>query len=246
MEKLTTILPNQWENLLDVLKPINNHGSINIRSSSICQDINNGVAVLLADVKTLIGENIDLDIMNPNKHLKLFKLLENKDNDVDIYNDPNNSQYIATNGKIRVYLPKQIESIIPDKPGHDGLAPYGESIKLDKDDKKEIDIIIKAESMDSTDLLIRNNQLMGFEVSGTGVYLFPGYTNESDLTSETADLVLKSFAFMIIPGEEFELFLGKYDGDKYTLITGINTGLTTISLYEDVDEGSSNYGLDLI
>lgn len=247
LKELTTIQPDQWKSLGNVLKPINNQGSINIRNSKICQDINNGVAVLTADIKNLIGSDINLDVMSPSKHIKLFKLLEG-DEDVDIYDDDDNSQYVITNGHIRIYLPKQIETINPEKPDYDNLDTVGELIKLDKDNKKEIETIIKAETVDSIDLLIKNEQLMGFEVIGTGVYLFPNYTNESNLNNQTADLVLKSYAFMIIPGEEFDIALGrdKDNRDNYLLITGINTGITTIRLHEDVNEGGVSDGLDLI
>ena len=42
---------------------------------------------------------------------------------------------------------------------------------------------------------------------------------------------------MVIPGEEFELALGKYKDydDKYILLTRINTGSINITLYENLD-----------
>lgn len=240
MDKLTTIQPDQWKNLEAVLKPLINQGSINIRQSEICQDINEGVAILTTNVSNLIGSNIGLDIMNPNKHLKLFKLLESTDTDVTIYDDSNNAQYIATNEKIRIYLPKHKEELSPaeNKPDYTGLDQIGETITLDKANKKEIETIIKSDTeADSVNLLIKDDQLMGFEVNETGVYLFPGYTHETNLSTQTADKVLKSYAFMIILGEEFEINLGKYQNeDRYLLITGIATGVTTLTLNEEVDE----------
>lgn len=247
MDKITTIQPDQWKNLGNVLKPINNQGSINIRKSKICQDINNGVAVLTANIPNLIGENINLDIMSPHKHVKLFKLLESDDNDVDIFDDSDNEQYIATNGKIRIYLPKQIETVTLDEPDYEGLTPMGEVIKLDKTNKREIETILKSGDIDTpTDLLIKDGQLMGIEVKDTGIYLFPDYVHETTLSSDNADLVLKSLAFMIIPGDEFEINLGKGSDDKYLLITSINTGFSMLSLNEDVDEGGDIDGFDLI
>lgn len=250
MNKICTIQPEQWKNLGSVLKPINNQGSINIRSSGIYQDINNGVAILMANVASLIGDDIDLDIMNPNKHIKLFKLLESDDLDVDIYDDDQNSQYIATNGKVRIFLPKQIASVSPEenKPSYDGFVKYGEDITLDKDNKKEIEIIMKADStIDSIDLLLKDGQLMGFEVKETGVYLFPDYTDQTTLNSQTCDKVLKSFAFMNIPGEEFELMLGQYTGeDRYALLTNIKTGFSVITLHEELEENNGDNILDLI
>lgn len=247
LTKLTTIQPEQWKNLGTVLKPINNQGSINIRNSNICQDINNGVAILTADTTTLIGKDIDLDIMTPSKHIKLFKLLEGT-NDVDIYDDPENEQYIATNGKIRIYLPKQIDVTALEAPNIDGISGVGTTISLDKDNKKEIDVIIKSANDISKpiNLLIKDEQLMGFEVNEIGIYLFPNYTGEVNLNSQTADIVLKSYAFMDIPGEIFEISLGRRSNDSYLLFTGINTGFSLMSLHEEIDEGGSGDGLDLI
>ena len=244
--KMCTILPDKWSTFMNVLKPLNTQGSINIVNSGIYQDINSGVATLVAQINNLVGEGITFDIMNPAKHVKLFKLLETS-KDVDLLDDPDNEQFIATNGQIKIYLPKQIESISSEanKPDYTGLMQIGESIKIDKKTKKDIETFIKSENVDSIDLLIKDDQLVGFEVKNTGVYLFNDYSGMSGINSETADVVFKSLAFLVIDGDEFIVNVGKYPDDRHLLITEITTGYMSMSLNEELDLGSGDE-LDLI
>jgi len=247
MEKLCTIQPEQWKNLGLVLKPISDQGTINIRESSIYQDINSGVAILFTDIKSLVGDGINFDIMNPSKQVKLFKLLETCDNDIQIMEDVENEQYVVSNNQIRIYLPKQTEKISPivNKPDYEGLVYIGEPIKLDKSNRREIDVFIKSEnSKDAIKLLIKDDQLVGFEKKETGVYLFPGYTQYLNLTSSNTDFTLKSLAFMLIQGEEFTIRIGKFPDDRYLLITDINTGFLEMSLNEEVDLSGDSDEID--
>jgi len=244
---MTTILPDKWSTLLNVLKPLNTQGSINIVNSGIYQDVNSGVATLVANIGSLVGEGITFDIMSPAKHIKLFKLLET-DKDVDLLDDSDNEQFIVSNGQIKIYLPKQIESISEAaKPDYEGLVQIGEPIKVDKKTKREVETFIKSENVDSIDLLLKDDQLVGFEVKNTGVYLFSDYTNiAAGITSETADMVFKSLAFLIIDGDDFTVNVGKYPDDRHLLITDITTGYMTMSLNEELDLGGSGDELDLI
>jgi hypothetical protein len=247
LKKICSINPEGWKNLGIVLKPLNTQGSINIRNSEIYQDINNGVATLIADISTIISNKLSLDIMSPNKHLKLFKLLES-DKDVDIFHDDENSQFIITNSKIRLYLPEQSSksnSVINFK-NYEGISPIGTPIKLDKNDKREVETFIKSDTSNFVNLLIRNNNIMGFEIKETGVYLFSNFVDQTDLNCMTAEVVLKSLSFMMMQGEEFELQLYKFPNeDRYVLWTVINTGVLNIKLLEEVDilEDDSSYNL---
>lgn len=246
MKKICTINPTNWTNLITLLKPLEKQGSINIQKSLIFQDVNKGVAILYANISTLIGENVTFDIINPGRFIKLFKLLESKDKDVNIFEDEENESFVIISNNIKLFLPKHIDSISSanKKPNLTEYKSIGKCIILDKNHKRDIDTLIRSEAVDFVDLLISDDQFVGFEVKEMGIYLFTGYEN-TNMDKKKADIVLKSLAFMLFPGEEFEINVGKKN-NEYILVTRINTGFLNVQLIENLEINDSEDGFDLI
>lgn len=236
---LAKVSPAEWDQLAKLLGILEKTGVITIANSTINQSINKGTAIVNINVSDLLGPDINLHILNPEKYVKLFKALRGN-SDVQILDNPEQQQYIVTNGEIRVILPKQIEELTEDQspPDLSAAAPIGKPLSIDKNNLKIIKSVITGTEF--VELLIDKDQLKAVSVPETVVYTFTDYLKEPPLSDVNSQLVLKSYSFLQIDAEAYEVHLGKLEED-YWLMSRINTGYIDVLLYEDVSQaGDAN------
>lgn len=236
------IPPAKFDSLLKVLnilvndKDKSSNDSIIIKNSIITQSSSGGV--ITTDIKEIFdGKLVDLHIINPKKYIKLFKNFKNN-NDIFVLDDNINSRFEITNGEIKLFLPKQIETLveqttIPDMSGYSVLC----SIKVDKSTRN----IITGLSSDTSyiDYLIQDNLLKGIHVPDTAIYLFTDYIGDAKaakLDETNADLALRSTMCLNILAEDYEIFIGyKQSDSSYMAVTSCNTGFIKIVVYEPLE-----------
>ena len=233
------ISPAKFDSLLKVLNVLvsekTSNDSLIIKESNITQNLSG--AIISSNVAEIFeGKKIDLQIINPKKYLKLFKTFRNN-NDIFILNDVENSRFIITNGEIKLFLPKQIESLVeavklPDLSNCEGMC----SIKVDKATRN----IIMGLASDAAyvDYLIQDDLLKAIHVPDTAIYLFSDYISDlkaTKLDETNADLALRSVAYFSIPAEDYEISIGKQPDGSYVSAMSCNTGFIKIDVIESLE-----------
>jgi len=228
------ISPGKFDAFVKILSILNEKNVIIINNSNICQSINNGSAIVTANLSNLIDSSntaISLHILNPKKYLKYFKNIKGEA-DIHFINDTKNERYIVSNGDMSIYLPKQIEALEGDAtpPDLSMAEPIGQTIEIDK----EVRSIITTMASDSAniDLLIHENQLKGIYIPETAVYSFKDYIKDQ-VDDTNAQLKLRAYSFLQVPGDTYKVSIGKV-GDMFWSLTFVNTGLVTISVLENL------------
>jgi len=228
---LCQLQPAKFDALVKTLNAFDLQTPISIQDSKIEQAVNNGTAILSCDIADIVGK-ITMDILNPRKYIKLLKSIKGN-NDVFIIDDTTNKRFIITNGDIKVFLPKQIESFKVSKssiPDLSTIDSMGTTIIIDKDMRSIITSLISTEYID---LLIYENQLKGINVPDTAIYSFPQYVTEK-IDDVTAEMKLRSFSFLKVEGEDYQISLGNLN-NVYWLATVVNTSIVHINVLEVVN-----------
>jgi hypothetical protein len=233
------ISPAKFDSLLKVLKVLINEKSSNdsiiIKDSMITQS-SNGSIICTNVLDIFDNRKITIHIINPKKYIKLFNNFKNN-NDVFILDDGANSRFIITNGEIKLFLPKQIETLVqqvelPNMSNYKLLC----TTKIDKATRN----IITGLSADATytDYLIQENQLKAIHVPDTAIYLFNEFikdANSAKLDETNADLALRSTMCLTIPAEDYEINIGYSPEGSYIAATSCNTGFIKIDIYEPLE-----------
>jgi len=233
------ISPAKFDSLLKVLGVLvsdkSSNDSLIIKESNITQNVSG--AIISSNVEEIFeGKKIDLQIINPKKYLKLFKNFRNN-NDIFILDDAENSRFIITNGEIRLFLPKQIETLvesvkIPDLSNCVGIC----NIKVDKATRNIINGLASEASY--IDYLIQDDLLKAIHVPDTAIYLFSDYiadTKAIKLDETNADLALRSTAYFSIPAEDYEISIGKQPDGSYISAMCCNTGFIKVDVIESLE-----------
>ena len=236
---ITSITPAKFDGLLKILNLLtDSNDPVIIKNSSITKNLTSG-AIITANVKDVFdNEDINLHITNPKKNIKLFKAFKNNNN-IFITEDDENSRYIVMNGEIRLFLPKQDESIqefetdMPSLEGVNGLA----QIKIDKETKN----IISELSKDSEyiEYLFQDDKLKAIHIPETAIYLFENYIKDkeaSKLDETNSQLTLRSTAFLPVTAENYELNIGKLSDGSYCSYTICDTGYIKVNIYEELED----------
>ncbi|HQF37146.1 MAG TPA: hypothetical protein PLL26_05930 [Candidatus Dojkabacteria bacterium] len=236
---LCQISPAKFDSLLKVLNVLvsdkSSNDSLIIKESTITQNVSG--AIISSNIEEIFeGKKIDLQIINPKKYLRLFKTFRNN-NDIFILDDPENSRFIVTNGEIKLFLPKQIESLVeavklPDLSNCTGMC----SIKVDKATRNIITGLASEASY--IDYLIQDDLLKAIHIPDTAIYLFSEYINDSKATKldETnADLALRSTVYFTIPAEDYEIAIGKQPDGSYISAMSCNTGFIKVDVIESLE-----------
>jgi hypothetical protein len=224
--------PAKFDAFVKVLTVLDDKNVIVIEQSNICQSINNGSAILVTDISNLIdGANnkIDLHILSPKKYIKFFKNFKG-DSDIYIIDDMNNQRYIVTNGDLSLYLPKQIEAFEKDAtpPDLSTCRPIGVTLEIDKDVRSTI--MSMSSETSHVDLLIHDSQFKGVYIPETAVFTFKQFIKDQ-IDDTRADLRLRAFAFLKVPGDEYKVTLGELNNTHW-IITLVNTGFVVVSIIE--------------
>lgn len=229
---LCQLQPAVYDAFIKILSALDMNTPISIQNSKIEQSINAGTAILTTDITNIV-KDITMDVLNPKKYIRLFKSIKGN-NDVFIIDDDSNKRFIITNGKIKVFLPKQIEAFKADTstlPDLSNIDTIGNAIMIDKDTKTIISSL--QQETEYIDLLIYENQLKGINIPDTAIFSFPAYINEK-IDEITAELKLRSFSFLNVVGETYQLSIGK-NNEVYWLSTIINTNIVDINVLEIIN-----------
>jgi len=230
---LTSISPASFDSLIKILNVLEKQESIIIENSKICQSINKGATIISTDLTDVIGKNITMQILNPKKAVKLFKAIKGNTN-IDIIDDDEQKRYVVTNGTVKVFLPKQADELALDAspPDLSSFTPVGKAIEVTKDVKTNLASILN--ESEYCELLIHANQMKGVYIPDTAIFLFEEFAAET-VDETSADMTLKSYSFLGIDGEKYEMYLGMKD-NQHWLLTRVNTGFIMVDLFESVNE----------
>ncbi len=223
--------PAQLDSLIKLLQVLEKQDNVIIKDSTICQSINVGATILFAELQSIIGAGVNMHILSPRKTIKLFKAIKGNSN-IAIYDDDDQKRYVVTNGAIKVFLPKQASELDEDisPPNLKEYSMLGKVVSVTKDVRSGISSVLN--ESDHCELLINGNQLKGIYVPETAVYLFEEYAKEP-IDETNSELSLKSYSFLGIDAESYEIFLGQ-KGDNYWTMCRANTGYLIVDMYESV------------
>ena len=233
---IAEITPAKFDSLVKILTLLDKSSdAIMITGSNIIQPYKRGM--LHADVSEIFdNKQIDLQIINPKKNVKLLKTFKSNSN-IHIIDDNDNARYILTNGEIKLFLPKQSNitgttAQLPDFSNATQLC----TAKLDKDASKTIDSL--ASDSNYIEYLIQDNKLKAIHVPDTAIYILSDYLKDpkvNKLDETTADLTLRTEVYLPVTADEFNITLGKLPDESYFSYTVCDTGLIKINVFESLD-----------
>jgi len=208
--------------------------SIKIQNSNILQKY--GPAIMTADITPLFEKEVDLEIVQPKKYIKLFKQFKSNE-DINFIDDNSNNRYIITNNEIKLFLPKQAgvkeeDTLMPEFEDSESLF----DIKIEKDVAKQL--IGLSGDVNYVEYLIQENKLKGIHIPDTAIYLFSDYTKEENaknLDETNADLTLRTGVFLEVPAESYQIHIGKLGNGNHFSFTECDTGLIKVSVYETLE-----------
>lgn len=233
------IPPAKWEGLLNVLDFLtkDSDDSIIIKDSVILYGYKGG-SVIRADLSEIFdGEKINLHISSPKRWTRLFKTL--KESDIYIIDDEN--KFIVTNEQIKLFLPKQLNSVVStlDFPSFNNCETLCDLI-IQKDTRNTV--LQLGNGFQYLEYLIKENQLRCISVPNTAVFILPEYVKDEEtqnLTSANADLTLRTQVFLPYPSDMYRVVLGRnLMSDSYFTHTMCKSSLMSIEIYEQLDNAS--------
>lgn len=220
---------NKFETLQKILNLLENSDFISIKDSKINNIIGNNI--VYCNLTSILGNNFNLDIINPKKYLKLFKSV--KSNFTLIEED---SRYILYSNELKIFLPKKINTSSISFEDIGDLSEVGKLITI-KDNKK----IIKNLIGNPTKLLIHNNEFKGILEDNFGIYIFPEYNDNNEEINEENSKILMSYGFLNIDSNEYILKLGIDSSNKYWLLTQIKfDNIINLFTLENVNPKTEN------
>lgn len=213
MFQLCELDVNKFDALQKIVQFLENCEHVLIRNGSINHYVNS--VIVSVDLTELLGDDFNLDIINPKKYTKLFKSMVRKN--IKLYDDSEMNRYIISNNEIKLFLPKLAKTNSDNENLRiDNLKPVGGAIKI-KDNKKSIKTFIGSGEVK---LLLHEKQLKGVLVDDVGIYQFPEHEDDNFQESECETLV--SYGFLNVDAAEYLVQLGKDSNSKYWLVTTIN------------------------
>ncbi len=227
MQEVCSLDGEKFESLFKILSIFEKSESIIINASNIKQQFN--TATVSCDISELIGNNINLHILNPKKYIKLLKAFTKKSKKITISED--SERYVISNNEINIYCPKQIErmsfgSVTPTL----DISGIGVDIKIDKDVRKTIKQL--AADTDFVDMLVHHNQIKAISIPETAVYKFDNYVNE-DIDESNCDFRLRVYTILEIDGENYNIAMGIDKSDNYWVRSVVDAGFVKICIDEN-------------
>ena len=233
------IIPAKWEAFLEILDFLTKDSDepVIIKDSVIMYPYKGGSIIKANLTEVFDDDAMNLHISSPKKWTKLFKTL--RENNVYILDE--DSKFIVTNGQIKLFLPKQLNSYVstltfPDLKETEQVC---ESI-IQKESRDKI--LRLGKDVQYIEFLIQNSKFKSINVPNTAIFILPEYVKDPDaqkLTSNNADLTLRSTVFLPYPADTYQLYIGRnLIKDSYFAYTICKTSLATIELYESLDNSS--------
>jgi hypothetical protein len=231
--ELLDLSPAKFDQLTKILGLLQDQGVIAINNSVICQGLTGGSTILKCDISQ-ISPNIELHISNPKKYVRLFKFIKGTGN-IKIIDDDEQKRYIIINNEMKILLPKQLDSVIDDltPPDLSGVQLIGKPIKITKDLADSFKNF--KSGSDHVEILIHNNVICSVYFPETAIINFPDVKEKIDET--TADLILKSYTFLAVDSDEYDVCIGKQNND-YWMLTSSKIGIIDVFLMEKIEEQS--------
>jgi hypothetical protein len=232
---LLTLSPAKFDIFVKVLSLFEKSSeSIKIQASNIVQKF--GPAIMTADVSPLFEKDVDIEIVQPKKYIKLFKQFKNN-TDIDFISDGGNNRYIVTNDEIKLFLPKQAtvveeDTLMPDFEGAEGLF----DIKIEKEVSKQL--IGLSADVNFVEYLIQDDKLKGVHIPDTAIYLFNEYLKDpkaKTLDETNADLILRTGVFLAVAAESYNLQIGKLTNGNHFSVTDCDTGMVHVNIFENLE-----------
>jgi hypothetical protein len=233
------ITPAKFDSLLKVLNVLitdkGSNESLIIRNSAITQSVSG--SVINSDIHEIFdSDKINLQIINPKKYIRLFKNFRNN-NDIFILDDIENSRFIITNGEIKLFLPKQVETLIEDVKLPDlSNCSLICNTKIDKAARNMITSL--ANDAKYIEYLIQDSLFKGIHIPDTAIFLFNEYISDpkaSKLDETNADLTLRSTVIFPIQAEDYEISIGLMSDASYISATRCNTGFVKVDAFESLE-----------
>lgn len=236
---LKKITPAKWEALINILDFLTKESddSIIISKSVIMYGYKGGSVIKVNLKEVFDGQEIDLHISSPKKWTRLFKTL--KDTNIYILDDEN--KFIVTDGQIKLFLPKQIESYISTLtfPDFNKTETVCQSI-IQKDSRDKI--LRLGKDLEYIEFLIKDKQLKSINIPNTAVFILPEFLKDKDireLTNSSADLSLRTQTFLPYSADTYRLIIGKNQiNDSYFSYTICNSLMMQIEIYEQLNNSS--------
>jgi len=234
-----SLSPAKYDAFLKVLSLMESDQPIYIRNSAVTQNINNSLAIAHTDLTPLLESQINLTIFDPKKYLRLLKVIKG-DSDVYFISDDINKRIKVVNENINVTIPKEIEELTEnvELPDFTNFQPIGNPIELTSDHRNTIKVL-KSDS-DFVNLMIKDDQMVGIHIPETAIIIFDQFKG-LNMDESSADLLLKTYCFLPITADKYNLFLGKdLTTNTYWLATICDTNITNINIYESLNEYSED------
>lgn len=217
---------NKFDALQKLMTLLENTSCISIRNSTINNLVETNVIV--SHLTDIFGENFNIDIVNPKKYLKLFKIMPKSN--IKLFDDPSMNRYVFISGNVQLFLPKKQNSPVFDTDEFNDFEQLGKTINI-KDNKK----IVKSFISNEIKLLLKNNEFQGILNDDLGIYQFPEYENNEKLNEEDCE-VLVSYGFLNIDAEKYEVSLGKKDGEFWLFTTIDFDNISKVYILENVNK----------
>ena len=234
------IIPAKWEAFLEILDFLTKDGdeSVIIKDSVIMYPYKGGSIIRANLMDVFDDDTMNLHISSPKKWTKLFKTL--KDENVYILDEEN--KFIVTNGQIKLFLPKQLNSYVNNLtfPSFADVERACDESIIQKDSRDKI--LRLGKDVQYIEFLIQDGKFKSVNVPNTAIFILPEYVKDPDaqnLTSSNADLTLRSTVFLPYPADTYKLLIGRnLVSDSYYAYTMCKTSLATIELFESLDNSS--------
>jgi hypothetical protein len=243
--QLLDLHPAAFDQLTKILVLLQDQGVISINNSVICQAITRGgTSILKCDISQ-ISADLQLHISNPKKYVGIFKHVKSNSN-IKVIDDDEQKRYLVViegPGGLTCHLPKQLDSVIEDStpPDLSNAEPLGDEahrvIKISKEIRDTIKLVMSRSGEEYVDILIKDNNPLAIYFPGTAVMKFPEVTEDIDDTN--ADLILRSYSFLIIDSDEYYVYIGKLN-DDYWMVTNSKIGIIDVFLMENIQAVSND------
>lgn len=236
---LKKIPPAKWDALITILDFLTKESddSVIIDKSIIFYSYRGGSIIRVDLTEIFDGQEINLHISSPKKWTRLFKALKN--NNIYILDDEN--KFIVTDGQIKLFLPKQLNSVIhnlsmPDFTKSETIC--SSTIQKDTRDK----VLKLGKDVEFLEFLIKDKKLTSFNIPNTAILILPEFVKDEtsqSLTNKNADLVLRAQTFLPYNSDIYKLIVGKnLLNDSYFSYTTCNSQMIKIEIYEPLDNSS--------
>ena len=192
----------KYEILLKILDLFRDLNIISIKNSEILTSTSGFITHV--NLSSLIPSEFEFHIVNPKKFYNLLKLFK-KNSEIIILDDDPNSRFIVSNGDLKLFLPKPINSssleiVLPNTAEGEIISHFS----INKEFANAISELSKNSSY--INYLVKDGDIKAISVPNLAIYVLDKFKGE-DITEETADMCLRTTHFCSIPSETYEIWV---------------------------------------